>query len=66
MKSQDSSREWKKEVTQRIDAAIRKQYSRRNIPERIQWRNTRLLNLAIHKMKENEKDKKKISIKAKL
>jgi len=48
VKTEDNSREWKPQVIQKIHEAMRAQVPMERMPERLEWRNRRLMQLAVH------------------
>uniref|UniRef100_A0A7S3Z4A9 3-hydroxyacyl-CoA dehydrogenase n=1 Tax=Lotharella globosa TaxID=91324 RepID=A0A7S3Z4A9_9EUKA len=49
IKSMDNSRPWTEKTVDRIHEAMREEVPRDMVPSRLQWRNQRLLSLAVHK-----------------
>ena len=58
IKGYDNTRPWPQETINKIDAAIRKQYPKTKMAEKLRWRNARLLNLAVLKNRRDAMDAK--------
>jgi len=62
VKTQDNNQLLKKEVFDQIDAAIRNETPLHCIPQRLAWRNARLVDLAVHKANAYMSDKRSFSV----
>lgn len=56
IRTQDNTRPWEPAVVQQIDTAMRRAVPKEALKQRLQWRDDRLMSLAVHKMREDAKD----------